>query len=69
MNPTTTLDPALAATGEGVPGAGSAAGSGAHSPQTRLQDLLPDINALAQRAGGLKRLGELIATLQTSKEP
>ncbi len=30
---------------------------------TKLQDLLPEINELAQKVGGYKKLSEIIATL------
>lgn len=42
---------------------------GAAAPsQHRLQDILPEINDLAQRVGGMKQLAEIIKTLQQSKE-
>ena len=37
-------------------------------PQSALQDLLPEINRLASKLGGLDRLAAIIATLQKSKE-
>jgi hypothetical protein len=36
--------------------------------QTTLQDILPEINDLAGKVGGMDRLAEIVHTLQTSKE-
>jgi len=33
----------------------------------KLQDLLPDIQALAKKCGGLDKLAEIVGTLRTSK--
>jgi hypothetical protein len=38
------------------------------SEQDRLQDLLPEIKELAQKVGGFKRLADIAATLEQSKE-
>ena len=35
---------------------------------TRLQDVLPEVNDLANRVGGLEHLGELVKTLKETKE-
>jgi len=36
--------------------------------QRRLQDVLPEIKNLAQRVGGLKKLAEIVAALEKTKE-
>ena len=65
-----TTDVSLAATGE-LPqqemaphGDKGAAGT----PQVRLQEVLPQIQELAQHVGGMKKLAEITATLAESKE-
>jgi hypothetical protein len=54
---------ALAATGE-TPQVADAI----TAPKPTLQELLPEVHALAVKAGGLDQLAQLIATLRTSKE-
>lgn len=57
----TTTEPALAATGEAP---GLAQPDQQAEPRTRLQDVLPEIQALAQRVGGLSRLAEIVEQLR-----
>ena len=54
-------EPSLAATGETPEIADTANGN------QRLQEVLPDIMALAQRVGGLPQLAELIDTLRHAR--
>ncbi|MBV9125302.1 MAG: hypothetical protein JO112_18245 [Planctomycetes bacterium] len=67
-------DPQAAATlPEQSPAQGSETPGGNSLPrevpgQCNLQDILPEIKDLAQRVGGLKRLAELVETLQQSQE-
>ncbi|MCI0458234.1 MAG: hypothetical protein L0Z62_14815 [Gemmataceae bacterium] len=35
--------------------------------QPRLQEILPEIQSLAQKVGGMKRLAEIIETLEQSR--
>jgi hypothetical protein len=68
-----TTPPAQAGGREPLPhGARSPTGA-AHTPsaagaQTSLQEVLPQIKDLAQRVGGLRKLAEIIANLEESKE-
>jgi hypothetical protein len=70
MAPTTQpTEAALAATGETPQIADAHAGSPpTGKPQTTLQDVLPEINQLAARVGGLGRLARLIDELRQSKD-
>jgi hypothetical protein len=61
-------EPSLAATGETPEVADSAGNQSGPESQTLLQDLLPDITQLAQRAGCLRQLAEIIDTLRHAKE-
>jgi hypothetical protein len=80
MDSRATVDPALAPTGANVEtvdrgqaadkkGAGMARPpqAGFNSVQTRLQDVLPQIQELANRVGGMDKLAEIVATLQQTK--
>jgi hypothetical protein len=70
MAPTTQpAEAALAATGE-TPQITDADASSPPTaqPQTALQDVLPEINQLAARVGGLGRLARLIDELRQSKD-
>jgi len=64
-----TTDVSLAATGE-LPQQEMAThgDKGAGTPQVRLQEVLPQIQELAQHVGGMKKLAEITATLAESKE-
>jgi hypothetical protein len=37
-------------------------------PQTRLQEVLPEVNKLAQKVGGIEQLSQIIETLKRPKE-
>jgi hypothetical protein len=43
--------------------AADAASEPADDPKTRLQDVLPEINQIAQKVGGYQRLAEIVETL------
>jgi hypothetical protein len=74
----TPVEPSLAATGENVeavdranapaagPG-GPATASPAPGGQPRLQDVLAEIKDLARRVGGMKKLAEIVGTLEKTK--
>ena len=66
-------DPTRPATASPLAGnqAASAAPGGSAAPPTesggKLQDLLPEIQTLAKKCGGLDKLAEIVATLRTNK--
>jgi hypothetical protein len=64
----TTEDAALAATGETPEAAKDAAPAAAGDNQTQLQDILPTLNDLAKRVGGMKQLAALVNDLAQPKE-
>ncbi len=43
------------------------AGSG-DVPQTHLQDVLPELNDLSQKVGGLEHLAEIVESLRQANE-
>jgi hypothetical protein len=46
----------------------TSAGEAPKSPQTRLQDVLPELKNLAQKVGGMEQLAQIIETLKPAKE-
>lgn len=63
-----TEEPSLAATGEAPEIADTHHAAAVNPSQHRLQDVLPEISALAQKVGGLDQLARLIETLRSAKK-